>query len=149
MKAEQMESHEMHAEFIDVSRETIQLLLDNLNKSIIAVGTTSLRTIESLYWLGLKAYYNELSSEQDHIHLSQWEPYETRLRLISKREALLALLGWLEKTQLNRLMAKTQIIIAPGYTLKVANALVTNFHQPQSTLLLLVAAIVGKNWRMI
>jgi S-adenosylmethionine:tRNA ribosyltransferase-isomerase len=149
VKADQMESHEMHAEFIEVSKNTIELLVANLSKNIITVGTTSLRTIESLYWLGVKAYYGELNPAADLVQLSQWEPYEKNPTQVSAAAALLALNNWLEKNNMDKLVAKTQIIIAPGYTLQIANALVTNFHQPQSTLLLLVAAVVGENWRQV
>jgi S-adenosylmethionine:tRNA ribosyltransferase-isomerase len=150
VKTAQMEAHEMHAEFIDVPLDTIRLLSENIHNNIIAVGTTSLRTIESLYWFGLKAYYNELPQEANQpLHLSQWEPYEEVKTMISPKEALLALEQWLRTMKFDRLLAKTQIIIAPGYQLKIATALVTNFHQPQSTLLLLVAAITGDDWRKI
>ncbi len=144
VKSEKMSGHEMHAEFIDVSRETLQLLINNLDK-IIAVGTTSLRTLESLYWLGVQTFGKTGSSPSI---VNQWEPYETDGN-ISTQNALLALLNWMEKNKTDRLLAKTQIIIAPGYKPRMARALITNFHQPQSTLLLLVAALIGEKWKEV
>lgn len=148
VKAQTMAEHEMHTEFIDVTFTAIEQLLANISNPIIAVGTTSLRTIESLYWLGVKV--NEMKNEERDIvpTLSQWEAYELPQN-ISVKNALEALLQWMTNSQLSRLITKTQIIIAPGYTLKIARGLVTNFHQPQSTLLLLVAAIIGNNWRKV
>jgi len=144
VKAGTMEEHEMHAEFIDVSIELIENLIKNLNNTIIAVGTTSLRTIESLYWLGVKK--SGVGSQESGV--SQWEPYETDTN-ISVKDALIALLDWMKKNNLRRLITKTQIIIAPGYNPKIVNALITNFHQPRSTLLLLVAALIGDDWRKV
>ncbi len=138
VKSDTMEEHEMHAEWMDVSRKTIQNLLDNLDQNIIVVGTTSLRTIESLYWLGAKSIINPYS-----LQLSQWEPYELTKHNVPVKEALHALLKWMDDNKLERLVTKTQILIAPGYSFKIIDALITNFHQPQSTLLLLVAALIG------
>lgn len=154
VKSETLETHEMHAEFIDVSREMIENILQNLNNNIIAVGTTSLRTVESLYWLGVKTRRPELrsgiqSEQLSDIQLSQWEAYDMIDQTISAKEALQSLLDWMEKNNTKRLVTKTQIIIAPGYRLKIANALITNFHQPQSTLLLLIAALIGNDWRKV
>lgn len=148
VKARTMEGHEMHAEFIDVRDELIRNLLSHLDKNIVAVGTTSLRTIESLYWLGLKTIlYPDILP--DDLHITQWEPYELPHEKVNVAEALTSLLAWMKKHEAERLITKTQIIIAPGYELKVAKALITNFHQPQSTLLLLVAAIAGDDWKKI
>jgi S-adenosylmethionine:tRNA ribosyltransferase-isomerase len=148
VKATIMEGHEMHAEWIDVSIETIKNLIINLNNTIVAVGTTSLRTIESLYWIGVKILHNP---SLQHLNITQWEVYEelSGNEKITAKEALQALLNWLHKNNLTRLFTQTQILIAPGYQFKIVNALVTNFHQPQSTLLLLVAAAVGNDWRKI
>ena len=148
VKAEIMKDHEMHAEFIDVSKETIENILQNLNNTIVAVGTTSLRTIESLYWLGVKVRKPELRSgatipEQSFGVLSQWEAYELAEHNISPAEALNALIEWMNKKKLKRLITKTQLLIAPGYKAKIVCGLITNFHQPGSTLLLLVAALIG------
>ena len=170
VKAEQMKDHEMHAEFIDVTLETIEQLLSHVEKGIIAVGTTSLRTLESLYWIGLKTIRNPHIAAAD-LHVTQWEPYAAageiaenksaqknilkeytnagEIVLPSATESLQSLLQWMQKNNASRIITKTQIIIAPGYSFKIIRALITNFHQPQSTLLLLVSAIVGENWKKI
>ncbi len=150
-----MEEHEMHAEFIDVPVTTIENILSHLDNNIIAVGTTSLRTIESLYWLGVKARKPEQSSgasipeQASGIQLSQWEAYELAGHNIFPTDALSALIEWMHKNALKRLITKTRIIIAPGYKMKIVKGLITNFHQPNSTLLLLVAALTGEDWRKI
>ena len=154
VKAAQMKDHEMHAEFIDVKKSTIEQLLAHVSKGIIAVGTTSLRTLESLYWIGVKTIHNPSLASAD-LAVSQWEPYENaaenpdKKKEYSAEESLTALLQWMEKNNAERIITKTQIIIAPGYTFRMIRALVTNFHQPQSTLLLLISAIVGDDWRRI
>lgn len=143
-----MQEHEMHAEFIDVSSIFIENLEQHLSGNIIAVGTTSLRTIESLYWLGIKTIWNP-SIEPNALTISQWDPYELTASDIPAAEALASLSLWLHKHGLQRLITKTQIIIAPGYSFRIIHALITNFHQPQSTLLLLVSAITGNDWKKI
>jgi S-adenosylmethionine:tRNA ribosyltransferase-isomerase len=148
VKAETMESHEMHAEFIDVSKKLIENILINLENTIIAVGTTSLRTIESLYWMGVKSQESGVGS-QESLVIDQWEVYDKLNGTISPKESLKSLLDWMEKNNLKRLITKTQIIIAPGYKTKIAKSLITNFHQPQSTLLLLAAALIGNDWRKV
>jgi S-adenosylmethionine:tRNA ribosyltransferase-isomerase len=143
VKADTMEEHEMHAEFIDVSIETIRLLAETVRKQpVIPVGTTSMRTIESLYWLGVKASIGEEING-----LSQWEVYDLPVQDMAAEHALEALIGWMQKNNQQQLVTKTQIIIAPGYQFRIAKGLVTNFHQPQSTLLLLIAALVGPAWK--
>jgi len=151
VKSETMQGHEMHGEYFTVSKSTIQSLIDHLDKKIIAVGTTSLRTLESLYWLGVKLSMvnGEWSNE-----ITQWEVYDYNQRVISAKDALGNLIKWMDEKDLNYLTAKTQIIIAPGYQFKIVNGLITNFHQPQSTLLLLVAAFIGSDpiaigWRKV
>ena len=159
VKAAQMKDHEMHAEFIDVTYEAIEHLLAHVEKGIIAVGTTSLRTLESLYWIGVKTIRNSTITAAD-LQVTQWEPYEivgeidentmdNKLVLPSAKDSLQSLLQWMKKNNAPRIITKTQIIIAPGYEFKIIRALITNFHQPQSTLLLLVSAIVGENWKKI
>ncbi|MBI2274092.1 MAG: S-adenosylmethionine:tRNA ribosyltransferase-isomerase [Bacteroidetes bacterium] len=148
VKSATMQDHEMHAEFIDVSAAFIEQLLQETAGPVIAVGTTSLRTLESLYWLGVKTKLDpHISAEA--LTITQWEPYELAQYNFSAAEALTALLDWLQQNQADRLITKTQIIIAPGYTFRIIKGLITNFHQPQSTLLLLVAAITGDNWKKI
>ncbi|TAJ52672.1 MAG: S-adenosylmethionine:tRNA ribosyltransferase-isomerase [Chitinophagaceae bacterium] len=148
VKSATMQDHEMHAEFIDVSAAFIEQLLQETAGPVIAVGTTSLRTLESLYWLGVKTKLDPLISAEA-LTITQWEPYELAQYNFSAAEALTALLDWLQQNQADRLITKTQIIIAPGYTFRIIKGLITNFHQPQSTLLLLVAAITGDNWKKI
>ncbi|ANI89216.1 S-adenosylmethionine tRNA ribosyltransferase [Arachidicoccus ginsenosidimutans] len=143
VKSDTMEAHEMHAEFIDVSVELINSLIDNLSGKIVSVGTTSLRTLESLYWLGVKVLSNIFPLE-----ISQWEVYDLPQN-ISASDALNALKNYLGKNEQQRLLTKTQIIIAPNYELRIANGLITNFHQPKSTLLLLVAAFIGDDWKNV
>lgn len=147
VKSPTLETHEMHAEFLDITDQFLEKLLQQTNQNIVAVGTTSLRTLESLYWIGVKTCKNPLSRPED-LHISQWEPYE-RNEDIPAGTAIGALLAWMKLNQLKRLITKTQIIIAPGYRFRIINGLITNFHQPQSTLLLLIAAITGSDWRDI
>ncbi len=148
VKSENMAAHEMHAEYIDVSKKTIEHISENLHRTIIAIGTTSLRTIESLYGLGLKIKPNPSIKPSDLL-LSQWEIYDHLWENISIEESLQSLLNWMNKYDLTRLVTTTQLIIAPGYKMKIARGLVTNFHQPQSTLLLLVAALIGEDWKKV
>ena len=147
VKSERIEGHEMHSEFISVTRHTIERLLAHDGQAI-AVGTTSVRTLESLYYIGCKILA-DADIQADQLHVSQWEPYEGTTAVASPVEALQAILGWLDRNGLSTLQTSTQIIIAPGYEYKLVKMLVTNFHQPQSTLLLLVSAFVGGNWRSI
>ena len=146
VKSEEMEGHEMHTEFISVRRQTIAKLL-NHDCQAIAVGTTSVRTLESLYYMGLKVIANPNLTE-DQLHVSQWEPYETS-NAETAVAALEALASWMDARGLEVLHSSTQIIICPGYDYKIVRMLVTNFHQPQSTLLLLVSAFVGGDWHKI
>jgi len=146
VKSEKIADHEMHTEYISVHRQTLEKLIAHDGKAI-AVGTTSVRTLESLYYMGLKLHSNPNLNEEQ-LHVSQWEPYEQQAT-ISTEEAMREVLGWLDRNGLNTLHSSTQIIIAPGYEYKVVRMLVTNFHQPQSTLLLLVSAFVKGDWRKI
>ena len=145
VKADTMSDHEMHSEYMEVSVEAIEKIKDRLG-NIGAVGTTSLRSMESLYWLGVKAI---LDKDAEELSLQQWEVYEERLTAtnISAEEALTALLNWLKNARKENIFTKTQILIAPGYRFRIANLLITNFHQPRSTLLLLVAAAIGDDWK--
>ena len=147
VKSETMKEHDMHAEWIDVTTDTIEHLIANLETSIVAVGTTSMRTLESLYWIGAKLY-NGTPIDFAQIAVTQWDPYEIP-NLPSATDALNTLLSHLNKSGQNRLLTRTQILIAPSYTPKVVKGLVTNFHQPQSTLLLLVSSIIGDDWKRL
>ena len=147
VKAERMQDHEMHAEYIDVNIATIEKLKAHIGK-IGATGTTSLRTIESLYWLGVKASLNPETAE---LSLLQWDVYDEPLANtnLTAADALNALLYWLKKNNKENIFTQTQILIAPGYRFRIANILITNCHQPRSTLLLLVAAAIGNDWKMM
>ena len=148
VKSEEIEGHEMHTEYICVRRETLEKLIAHDAKAI-AVGTTSVRTLESLYYMGCRLAGNPDLSERE-LHIDQWEPYEERAgEEIPPVEALKHLLDWLDRNHLPALHSSTQIIIAPGYDYKIVKMLVTNFHQPQSTLLLLVSAFVKGDWHKI
>jgi len=150
VKASSMEGHEMHSEWMDVGTDTLVSLANASSGLITAVGTTSLRTLESLYWMGVKLLLQpNLTAEQ--LSVTQWEPYDSPLSATrySIQEALQALLQWMNQKNMQRLIIPTQILIAPGYRYRVAGAIITNFHQPASTLLLLVAAAVGDNWQRI
>lgn len=142
VSSERIEDHEMHAEFFEVTRECIQAILDCKGR-IIAAGTTSMRTLESLYWLGVRAIEGKPTNE-----VEQWESYFSSASY-SKEEALTALLSHLDATQRDSICASSSICIAPGYSFKICSGLQTNYHQPKSTLLLLIAAAVGEEWRSI
>lgn len=146
VKSEQIEGHEMHTEYIAVRRQTLEKLLAHDCRAI-AVGTTSVRTLESLYYMGLKALRNP---DVEDLHVCQWEPYEeSSSGTVSSTESIKALLAWMDSHNQRVLHSSTQIIIAPGYDYKIVRMLVTNFHQPQSTLLLLVSAFVNGDWHRI
>ena len=150
VKSETIGEHPMHTEYIAVHRHTLERLIAHGGEAI-AVGTTSVRTLESLYYMGRKVMTQaDLTEEQ--LHVSQWEPYEgesTQQDAVSATDALQALLDWMDRQGLSVLHSSTQIIIAPGYEYKIVKMLITNFHQPQSTLLLLVSALVHGDWRRI
>lgn len=157
VKTEEIEGHNMHTEYIVVHRHTFEHLLEH-HCEAIAVGTTSVRTLESLYYMGVKVLQNPDATEEE-LHVGQWEPYdlphdETGLVLIdgspvTVEASVKALLDYLDRDHLEALHSSTQIIIAPGYTYKIVKRLITNFHQPQSTLLLLVSAFLHGDWRKV
>ncbi len=148
VKSDLLAQHHMHAEYIEVSVATIKALIKNREGNIIPVGTTSLRTTESLFWLGVKTARQPTIQANDLV-IHQWDAYELQADDISTGEALQSLLQWMGKNQMHTLVTKTQLLIAPGYTFKIIKALITNFHQPQSTLLLLVAALIGEEWKKV
>jgi S-adenosylmethionine:tRNA ribosyltransferase-isomerase len=156
VKSETIDAHEMHAEFIEVDVSVIQYLMEQKKgdqNPVIAVGTTSLRTMESMYWMGVKAFLFKQQHGKNiginELILGQWDAYELATYPISVQDALHALLVTLEEHQCTKLISKTQLMVTPGYTFKICDALVTNFHQPKSTLLLIIAAIVGEKWKEI
>lgn len=149
VKSATIGEHEMHTEYIAVRRHTIERLIAH-EGCAIAVGTTSVRTLESLYYMGLKVIQNPDIKEEE-LHVSQWEPYNDGCKMDDVRsvDALQALLDWMVRHELTVLHSSTQIIIAPGYDYHIVKMLITNFHQPQSTLLLLVSAFVKGDWHKI
>ena len=181
VKTTHITDHEMHAEVFEITTATLIHLIEiakqkELNPTdytpVITVGTTTLRTIETLYWLGVKLIRNPSLHENKDLHLMQWDPYVTNNegnyetnnesnnnsnnnnnsdanRSIPAKDALGTLLSWMQSHQMNQLVTSTQLMIVPGYTFKIANGLVTNFHQPKSTLLLIIAAITGDHWKSI
>jgi len=146
VKTETLAEHEMHKEPFTISIQTLKKIVSS--KKIIAVGTTTLRTLETIYWLGIKLINGLI---KDDWNLQQWEVYdlEKSLRYSSPEESLTALIGWLEKNSKEELRCSTSLIIVPGYNFKIPHGLITNFHQPQSTLLLLVSAFIGEDWKKI
>jgi S-adenosylmethionine:tRNA ribosyltransferase-isomerase len=148
VKAEKISGHEMHSEYMEVNTQTIQQLAAHKGP-LYAVGTTSLRTLESLYWMGVKAALKK-DINPEELAVTQWEVYDNLAEInMSRTDALISLQQWMTEKKINRLINHTQIMIAPGYRFRMITGLITNFHQPQSTLLLLIAAITGPEWKSI
>jgi S-adenosylmethionine:tRNA ribosyltransferase-isomerase len=147
VKVDDFHDHLMHAEFIDVDLQTIEYLATT-SDNVIAVGTTSLRTLESLYWLAIKIkQYPEIDSNE--ISLLQWDAYTLEGKDTSINEAMQYLKEWMIQKKINTLFATTQLMVKPGYEFKICKGLITNFHQPKSTLLLIIAAIAGDQWKSV
>jgi len=166
VKTEDITDHEMHAEVFEIKTTTLNHLIEiakqkEINPAaytpVIAVGTTTLRTLETLYWLGVKLINKPSLQKNKDLHLMQWDAYDTNYKsnnvtsheTITVKAALSKLLNWMQSHQMNQLITSTQLMIIPGYSFKIANGLVTNFHQPKSTLLLIIAAITGTDWKTI
>jgi S-adenosylmethionine:tRNA ribosyltransferase-isomerase len=149
VKSPTLGEHTMHTEFIAVKRETLAEIRHAglAGKRVIAVGTTSARTIESLYWLGVKAF-REPETGPAELVINQWDAYEKEDG-VDTDAALKALLEWMDRRGASELITTTQLLITPGYKWRLAAGLITNFHQPESTLLLLVAALIGENWKRV
>lgn len=152
VKSLEIEGHQMHTEYIVVHRRSLEKLL-HYDCQVIAVGTTSVRTIESLYYMGVHLLKHPEANEED-LHVKQWDPYDDGrdgglVDDITPMQAIQAIVDYLDKNGLEALHSSTQIIIAPGYTYKIVKMLVTNFHQPQSTLLLLVSAFLHGDWHQV
>jgi S-adenosylmethionine:tRNA ribosyltransferase-isomerase len=147
VESETIGQHTMHTEEISVSMEVLQQLLNSANQPTIVVGTTSLRTLESVYWAGVKL----IKGDEDHYNdIGQWTPYDTAYsEPISSEASIQALITHLKTNHLSNFHGFTSLLIAPGYTFKMADALITNFHQPGSTLLLLVSAFIGNDWQKV
>lgn len=140
--ADQIADHEMHTEQIVVSLQSLKQLKQKINDPIIPVGTTSMRTLESLYWMALKLQEGDASFE-----VEQWDPYQLSAKNFSSSDALEVLIRFLEKYEKESLQGETRLMIATGYKFRFATGLITNFHQPKSTLLLLVSALIGPQWK--
>jgi S-adenosylmethionine:tRNA ribosyltransferase-isomerase len=147
VKSEKISDHQMHEEFIEVTEAALEMLIEKLNDPVIAVGTTSLRTLETLYWLGLKVS-QDINILAEDLVLDQWFPYR-QTTTIPVSKALDFLLTWIRLLPGKKLITKTQLFIVPGYSFKIVRGLITNFHQAQSTLLLLIAAFVYDDWKKI
>ena len=152
VKSLEIEGHQMHTEYIVVHRRSLEKLIKHECR-VIAVGTTSVRTIESLYYMGVHLLKHPEANEED-LHVKQWDPYELSedgnlVDGITPMQAIQAIIDYLDRNGLEALHSSTQIIIAPGYQYKIVKMLVTNFHQPQSTLLLLVSAFLKGDWKKV
>ncbi|MDA3780135.1 MAG: S-adenosylmethionine:tRNA ribosyltransferase-isomerase [Bacteroidales bacterium] len=146
VKSETIDQHEMHTEHFIITKNTIKSLIKNID-NIISVGTTAVRTLESMHWIGVKIITNK-NLATNEISISQWESYQLNQE-IGVKEALNAIIDYLEKNEFERLITSTQIMIYPGYKFKVISGMITNFHQPKSTLLLLIAAFIGEDWKKV
>ena len=146
VKSDTIGEHEMHTEFISVPKSLLTDLIEH-ESPVIAVGTTSVRTLESLYYIGAVLHDNPKASAED-LQITQWQPYNNNYTATPK-EALTAIVRYLDNNGLQSFIGSTQIMIAPGYRFHIIDGMVTNFHQPQSTLLLLVSAFVDGNWKEI
>ena len=146
VKEEKIGNHQMHTEHIQVERSFIEKIT-NCKTKIIAVGTTSIRTLESMYWMGAKVNSNP-KTEPEKLKIAQWEPYLMNT-ILSREQAFSSLLNYMDKNNLEQIDSSTQVIILPGYSFRVIDGMITNFHQPKSTLLLLISAYLGNDWREI
>lgn len=148
VKAKFANEHSMHSESFIITKAMLEALLKNPDKQITAVGTTSMRTLESVYWAGILIHKNK-NLKPDEIKVPQWMPYDETIDTVSKELAIESLLTWLAENETDKCYAETEIMIVPGYEFKIVDILITNFHQPGSTLLLLVAAFIGNDWKEI
>lgn len=145
VKSNNMADHSMHTEHFAVTKELLLALIENQN-TLVAVGTTTVRTLESIFWLGVKAFSGQLPINS-RLHLEQWEGYaKCNMNL---KESVQALIAWMDKKGEDKIAASTSMIIVPGYHFRVIDNMITNFHQPKSTLILLIAAFIGENWRNV
>ncbi|REG82263.1 S-adenosylmethionine:tRNA ribosyltransferase-isomerase [Algoriphagus antarcticus] len=144
IKASQVTEHPMHSEQIHISRKTIELIISHLGK-VVTVGTTSVRTLESLYWYGVKL----LEGKGEDLKIEKLFPYENRRSLPAAKESYAAILTYMNEKSLETIMGTTEIFIFPGYEFKIVKGLITNFHQPGSSLILLIATILGEDWKRV
>lgn len=145
VKSRKISAHRMHSERFYIEKKVIEDILGKINKNIIAAGTTSLRTIESLYWFGVQLIENR-ARVRDDVSISQWEPYG-KTPDITAMQSIEAILNYLDRNKTGYIRGNTSIMIVPGYEFKITGGLITNFHQPRSTLLLLIAAFIGGDWK--
>ena len=136
--------HELHVEKVQISRTNVENILDQLGRPVIPVGTTTVRTLESVYWFGVQLQSNP---HLESMHVLQWDPYTLESKNVSTEQAYRNVLDWMERQSIEHLDGDTQLLIAPGYNYHVISGLITNFHQPKSTLLLLVSALIGDDWK--
>ena len=147
VSVEDIDAHIMHSEKVSIELSTLRDLIRDLQKPVFAIGTTSVRTLESLYWLGVKLI---IDGDGRHPEIHQWDAYDPSYdKDIPCKEALSALADYLAKTGFHRYTGGTALMIVPGYRFRIVKGMVTNFHMPQSTLLLLVAAFIGENWKAV
>lgn len=144
VSSELIGDHEMHVEKVQISRGNLMRIIEQDGKPIIPVGTTTVRTLESVYWFGVRL---ALDPETEGMHILQWDPYELEEHALSLSDSYSNVLKWMDRNQTDHLEGDTQLMIAPGYRYHVATGLITNFHQPKSTLLLLVSALIGEKWK--
>ncbi len=145
VSTESVADHEMHTEKIYIQKETIESILNSIDQTVTVVGTTTMRTIESLYWHGVKLLKGKTGGEVD---IQQWDPYQPELNTgVSVKESLESVLNYMKVQKLDVISGQTQLMILPGYQVRIADILITNFHMPQSTLLLLVSAFIGEGWK--
>ena len=143
VSSDKIEGHEMHTEQLVIQKQLVEDLLKYSDKKIIAVGTTTTRSLESIYWYGVKLLQDMSAS----FHIKQWEPYDNEFaKYVNVERSLKAVIEYMDANKINELYGDTQIIIAPSYEYKIVDVLITNFHQPKSTLLLLVSAFYGEAW---
>ncbi|MDD4646189.1 MAG: S-adenosylmethionine:tRNA ribosyltransferase-isomerase, partial [Bacteroidales bacterium] len=147
VKTQTIGDHQMHAETVIIEKSVIFDLLNTSPDKLTVVGTTSLRSLESLFWLGQKISM-EPDTNVNNLCVNQWDPYSYD-QVIQIKESLSAILNYIEQNQLEEIRFFTRLIIVPGYQFKLVNRLITNFHQPSSTLLLLVSALIGDSWRQV
>lgn len=147
VKSSTMEDHHMHNERFQLNKSVLENLINPQFQKKVAVGTTSLRTLESLYWCGVNLLEGKTTNLQK-IRIGQWEPYES-VRQFTLQESIGAIIRQMESEQIDSISGETQLLIAPGYQFRVVDGIVTNFHQPASTLLLLIAAFIGANWKQV
>jgi S-adenosylmethionine:tRNA ribosyltransferase-isomerase len=147
VSTETIDQHSMHFERIYLERNFIEKLLLSIDKNIIPIGTTSCRTLESLYWFGVKLHLGE---KHEEIHIAQWDAYEEKYdKDIAPETAMKSILDFMTANNLKQLSGQTQMMIIPGYRFRIVKGIITNFHQPKSTLLLLIAALIGDKWKEI